>query len=95
MGRIELDISPRPIPVMQTFQIVVAAGAVDEVSVEFAGRDMDMGPNRTRLLRRDDGRWQGSTTLPVCLTGRMRWDLTLHLKQGTGTESLSFGFEAG
>lgn len=96
LGRIELDIAPRPVPVLKPVQFDLATSTpLDEVRIELQGRDMDMGPNQTRLIERAPQRWQGSATIPVCLTGRMRWDATVSLRRGERVERLSFGFEAG
>lgn len=96
LGRIELELAPRPIPAMQPLLVAVSATApLDEVRLDLAGRDMDMGPNQTRLNRQGTLRWQGSATIPICLTGRMRWEATLRIRRGDQQESLRFGFEAG
>jgi hypothetical protein len=96
LGRIELDLAPRPLPVMQPLVAVVnASEPLDEVRLDLNGRDMDMGPNQTRLISQGPLRWQGSATIPVCLSGRMRWEATLKVRRGNRQESLRFGFDAG
>jgi hypothetical protein len=96
LGRIELELTPRPIPAMQPLMVTVSSGEpLDEVRVHLSGRDMDMGPNQTRLSSPGPLRWQGSAMIPVCLTGRMRWEATLQIRRGDRKESVRFGFEAG
>lgn len=72
-----------------------AAAPLDEVALELEGRDMDMGPNRSRLAPQSAQRWTGTATLPVCLTGRMAWRATVTLRAGERETRIAFGFEAG
>jgi hypothetical protein len=96
LGRIELELTPRPIPAMQPLRVAVSSGEpLDEVRLHLSGRDMDMGPNQTRLGSQGPLRWQGLATIPVCVTGRMRWEATLDIRRGDRKESVRFGFDAG
>jgi hypothetical protein len=96
LGRVVLELSPRPIAPMSPLQVAVdAAGPLDDVRIELMGRDMDMGPNVARLTPLAATRWRGAATIPVCTTGRMHWDAILVLRLGPRTERLVFGFQAG
>ena len=95
-GRVVLNISPRPIVAMNPLQVAVeAAGPLDDVRIELKGRDMEMGPNMAVLTPLATTRWRGSVMVPVCTTGRMRWDAVLVLRLGPRTERFTFGFDAG
>lgn len=48
-----------------------------EVYASFTMRGMDMGYNRYRLLGAGKDAWQARVVLPVCVTGRRDWMLTL------------------
>jgi hypothetical protein len=48
------------------------------VTAEFTMRDMDMGFNRYRFLRAGAG-WRARVTLPLCVSGRREWIMTLTL----------------
>ena len=95
-GRVELSISPRPIPVVKPLQIDVrVTGTVAQrVELDFSGRTMDMGPNRTVLAAAGDGNYRGSAMLPVCVTGRMDWRATLFVDTERGRLAVRFGFSA-
>lgn len=95
-GRIELSISPQPIPVVKPLQIDVrVTGTVAQrVELDFSGRTMDMGPNRTVLVAAGDGNYRGSAMLPVCVTGRMDWRATLFVDTERGRLAVRFGFSA-
>lgn len=74
-GRIEFTIAPHPIPLLQPLRLSVKVQGLDArtVEVDFTGVDMNMGYNRPRLQRENNGQFSGQTTLPVCITGRMAW----------------------
>jgi len=46
---------------------------VDDVTVAFLMRGMDMGESRYRLLRDGTGQWHADITLPICVSGRSDW----------------------
>lgn len=77
-GSLEVELTPRPIPLVRPVAIVVRGlGGGRRVWADFAGVGMNMGENRPELSRGPDGVWHGETTLPVCISGAMQWDLTL------------------
>lgn len=96
LGGVTLALAPRPIAPMTALQVTVDAGTpLDEVTLELAGRDMDMGPNAVRLAAQSALRWRGTATIPLCLSGRMDWTATLRLRRGAQVERIRFGFQAG
>ena len=94
-GVLTLRITPEELPLMQPLQLVVeldgreAAG----VQVDISGINMDMGINRTRLEPDGEGRWTGSTLLPVCTQQVMRWEAAVWLEDGTEILSVPHRFE--
>ena len=98
-GQVALAFSSSPIPVMQSFGIkahVVDLGneAVEAVEIDFAGADMNMGFNRQPLIVSGDGKYTGEAMIPVCTTGRMRWQTTLLIKTSRRQIAVPFLFEA-
>lgn len=99
-GSVELSITPRPIPTLAPLAIsaTVTGSELRARSLDFSGVDMDMGSTRATLAA-DPGnsaRFVGSTQLPVCSTGRMRWRATLQLEDASGVGvALPFGFDSG
>ena len=90
-GVVTFAIEPRSIPLMQTLRLSVSVDGldVDEALVEIRGLNMEMGLNRTRLQRDDDGRWRGETILPICSQRRMHWEAAVRL---IGRERLEIPF---
>lgn len=78
-GRIELSLTPHPIPLLRPLAISVKLEGLDAraVEVDFAGVDMNMGFNRPQLKSQGNGLYRGETTLPVCITGRMAWQASV------------------
>ena len=77
---------------LRTIEGRLAAPAV--VALEFKMQAMDMGMNRYRLLRNDQGTWTGEATLPVCNGGRSDWLAELDIRQGGRRWTASFPFTA-
>jgi len=92
--RIELDIQPRPIPLLQPLELVVHLARIDAegVKVDFSGVDMNMGYNRPVLERAPDGSYRGRAMLPVCVRHRMSWEATVLASTSDGTYSAPFRF---
>ncbi|MFZ4539441.1 hypothetical protein [Propionivibrio sp.] len=95
-GRIELSITPHPIPVVQPLQVSVTISGVvaNKVEIDFAGVTMNMGYNRRALSADGNGRYASEAMLPVCITGRMLWRATLVLETGRQRIAVPFLFEA-
>lgn len=90
-----IDILPRPIPALKPLQIEVLTDSerVKSVEVDFAGIDMKMGFNRPRLKPASAGHFVGQATLPVCITGKMGWDVTVLIETAQHLMALPLVFE--
>jgi hypothetical protein len=87
--RIVSEIQP-----MQPFAIELETPEeVDAAGVDFSMVDMDMGLNRYRLVRGEDGLWRGNAMLPVCTTGRRDWLATVEIADDGTAYAAEFFFE--
>lgn len=86
----QFSIAPRPIPVSAPLTLTLtpptptlASNRPNAVWVDLTGDTMDMGLIRVALNPLPDGRWEGTSSIPVCVTGRMRWRarLVIQLEQ--------------
>lgn len=93
-GELEISISPRPIPLIQPIAVDVQATGVEiqRIDADFAGIGMNMGYNRPQLVATGGGRYRAETTLPVCITGTMDWEMTLLVDTGTDHVLIPFRF---
>ncbi len=64
---------------LHPFTLRVIMPHAQHIYATFAMRDMSMGDNHYRLLHVSDNLWQASVVLPVCVTGRHDWLLTLDI----------------
>lgn len=69
-------LSPPPAQ-LEAFNIELRAEDVQRASAEFQMVGMDMGFNRYDLRPAGDGVFRARVTLPVCVSGRRDWVLTL------------------
>lgn len=81
------SITPHPIPVSAPLTLtltppdrILAGNQPRAVWVDLTGDSMDMGLIRIALTQRADGHWEGTGSIPVCVTGQMRWRARLHLE---------------
>jgi hypothetical protein len=88
------SITPTTIPLMQPLKLLVEVDgpAVQRVSVEIRGLNMDMGLNRNRLVQARRGLWEGETILPVCSQRTMRWEAAVRVDGGDGRFEVPFLF---
>lgn len=95
-GRVELAITPRPVPVVKPMRVAVRYSglAVHQAEIDFAGATMNMGYNRLPLSAEGADGFGGEATIPVCVTGRMVWVATLLLETDRQRISIPFTFEA-
>lgn len=95
-GRMVLQLSPQPIPMVKPFQVEVTLTGVaaSRVEVDFIGIDMNMGLNRPLLAAQGDGRYLGEATLPVCITGLMDWQSTVLLETAGQRIAIPFRFSS-
>ena len=94
-GRIELSITPHPIRVLKPLQVnaTMTGIAVNKVEIDFSGVDMNMGYNRQVLVSDGNGHYAGETMLPVCITDRMAWRLSLIIETDRQRIAVPFVFE--
>ena len=62
---------------LHPFTLQLQAAGAHEIYASFIMRSMDMGFNRYHLLPSGAGNWQAQVLLPVCVSGRRDWVLTL------------------
>lgn len=95
-GRLELSISPRPIPMVQPLTVEVRLTGIEarKVAVDFAGVDMNMGYNRPELPPAGPGRFTSTASLPVCITGKMAWSATVLVETDRQRISVPFRFDS-
>ena len=95
-GRVELSIAPRPIPNMQplAIEVRVTGVAAKKAALDLAGAAMNMGYNRAELAASDNGRFKGSVSLPVCVTGAMTWRATVLLETDRQRIAVPFRFDS-
>lgn len=85
-GTVELRVHPAPPQAGQPFTVEakVAGWHAERVDIEFEGVDMNMGMFRETLSGGDSGVYEARITLPVCVTGAMRWHATLIVRHSRG-----------
>ena len=95
-GRIELSITPRPIPMIAPLQVEVKTAGLEatKVEVDFAGVDMNMGYNRPELAPSGSGKFASEAMLPVCVTGKMAWQATVIVETGRQRIAAPFRFNS-
>lgn len=96
-GRVELSITPRPIPMVKPLKVEVSllGARANRVDVDFAGTEMNMGLNRPALQADGNGRFAGEATLPVCITGAMAWQATVLVETEKERIAIPFRFASG
>lgn len=95
-GRLTLSIAPRPIPLVAPLRIeaTLEGAHAEGLELDFAGVDMNMGYNRVTLASVGGGRYAGEGSLPVCVTGEMRWQATVLITNGQRRLSVPFRFSS-
>ena len=73
---LQLRFSAQPAP-LEAFGLQIEAPGAARISAEFQMVGMDMGFNRYDLKPAGNGRFFARVTLPVCVSGRRDWTLTL------------------
>ena len=93
-ARISFAIEPREIPVVKPLQLQVSLDGVqaDEVQVDFAGVDMNMGFNRVTLNPAEQGVFKGDGMLPVCVRDAMEWEAKVLISTREGLVSVPYRF---
>lgn len=95
------SISPRPIPVSAPLDFTLtppartlAPHAPLAAWIDLTGDSMDMGLIRIPLQQEADGRWVGIGSIPVCVTGAMRWRARLNIQLAQTTLQADWIFSA-
>ncbi len=80
------SISPHPIPVSTPLSFtltpperILSTNKPEAVWLDLTGDSMDMGLIRVNLAQQPNGQWIGTGSIPVCVTGAMRWRARLNL----------------
>ncbi len=96
-ARLELSITPRPIPFLQDLRVEVTISGIEAatVAVDFSGASMNMGYNRTALVAAGTGRYAGEASLPVCVSGSMTWVATVMIETGKQRIAVPYKFDVG
>ena len=94
-GFVEINI-PQPIPAGRGFEIVLQAQdfQIETATAHFEGLSMAMSAPELQFSKNAENSdvWQARAFLPICLTGTMRWRMTLNLNQN---ESIPLLVESG
>jgi len=92
---IGLAIEPRSLPVFKPIRLSVTTEGLDAdgVEVDFSGVDMNMGFIRPRLEPTGEGRFEGTTMLPVCIRSQMTWEAKVLVHTADGLVAAPFQFE--
>lgn len=95
-GRIELNISPHPIPLAKTLNVStrVTGLVANRIEIDLSGENMNMGYNRWPLKSDGSGNYLGEATIPICITGRMTWRATLIVETDRQRIAIPFLFDA-
>lgn len=93
-GRIELSVTPRPIPNVKPLAVEVRLTGIDanKAVLDLAGAAMNMGINRADLAQSAPGRFTGTISLPVCASGAMAWVATVQIETGRQRIDAPFRF---
>ena len=96
-GRMELSITPRPIPFLQPLRVEASFIGIEpkKVEADFAGESMNMGYNRSQLTATGAGRHAGEASLPVCVSGSMAWVVTIIIETDRQRIVVPYRFDAG
>ena len=83
-GFVEINI-PQPIPAGKGFEIVLQTQdfQIETATAHFEGLSMAMSAPELQFSKNAENSdvWQARAFLPICLTGTMRWRMTLNLNQ--------------
>jgi hypothetical protein len=75
---VTLGFSARPSP-LKAFEVTIRAPGATRLSAEFQMVGMEMGFNRYDLRPAGNGVFVSNVTLPVCVSGRRDWTMTLDI----------------
>lgn len=86
---VKTNVNPQP---LRPFALEIHLPQAQQVAVELTMRDMNMGSNLYPLQRDAQGIWRGRVILPVCVSGRRDWVMTVIADGGRG--EIAFQSEA-
>jgi len=94
-GRLEFTLAPRPVPLLKplNLELRIAGSSARAVEVDFTGVNLAMAFNRAHLSADGAGRYDGQASLPLCSSGRMKWNATVRLEDGKRKIYVPFRFE--
>ena len=94
-ARIELSITPRPIPILTPLRVEVSLSGLkaNKMEIDFAGETMNMGYNRSELAATGPGRYTSTISLPVCVSGGMTWVATVIIATEQQRITVPFRFD--
>jgi len=83
-----------PIQLLKPLTLHVKTNNVDvsSVQVEFVGIDMEMGFNRSKLIKEGENSFKGLGVLSVCVRDRMDWEARIFLETNRGVIVVPFRF---
>lgn len=92
---IRLKMRPQDYSPSSALPVVVdtAGFAVDTLSIEFSGVDMNMGLIRHELVDTGGGSFAGDVVLPVCVRRQMRWRAIVNAAGADGVHRATFTFD--
>jgi len=93
-GRIQMQILPRPVAVMQPLQLKLESSVrnIKSIRIEISGLNMDMGTLPFILSRQSEQIYQGKAMLPVCTNNRMHWQARVYIETADGLLLAPFQF---
>lgn len=92
---LSLSILPQPIPLAKPLDIKVKiqGGVIPEsLSIDFEGKDMNMGLTHYELKSISDNLFQVEGMLGICIRGKMLWKATLMINTKSKQYKLPFEF---
>jgi hypothetical protein len=100
-----INLQPRPLQAIKPMQVEVSIerGNVNSVGVDFSGADMNMGLNffalekltKEQTSNQSASFYSDQASLPICVTGKMRWIATFQLDTQDQRFHIPFSFEIG
>ncbi|MGR2738405.1 hypothetical protein ACUY1T_08135 [Billgrantia sp. Q4P2] len=86
--------APRGIHALERLPLTVRVDGIEvrSASVDFVGRDMDMGLHRFPLSKQDNGRFEGVGQVPICTESVMPWQAQVVVETPEGRLGSRFDF---
>ncbi|RLA08550.1 MAG: hypothetical protein DRQ51_01870 [Gammaproteobacteria bacterium] len=81
-GEIEFEVLPKNSPQLKPLTLTLNTKNIDiqEVSVIFKGRNMEMGQLPTKLKKINNDKFSGTGILSICTLFKMDWEAMVHIK---------------